>query len=460
MIHAMLEYLMRMSWIWLALLAFYYLFFYSNHNWLLKRRYLIAAYLLGLIIPLVPAFSFQGKPVLSNLASPFLVVEADPSSDVVLLPAITPEIGTWDIAILFWIVYIVISSVLALRLLLNYTSLWKWIKEGEILQFRNTQSVSHPKIKVPFTGLGLIFLPQEMHPRAQEMACEHEYLHLQSGHHLERLPMLLGRLLCWFHPLQWLFQHQLEAVQEYEVDEGVLQKFPLEQYGKLLVQASMAPMAWRLNFFSSPLKNRINMMRTEKRKGAWRWAHSLSLSLLLAFLVINCSDAVEDINVLPDQSNPNEVQASGLSPDFFKEVAKNIKYPDRSRKQGVVDVFRVNFDVQEDGSISDIMANTVESNEVNKDNLIVVVGYTEDESIKTKTISEFSEQEGRGDGGLFLDVDEEGNTKIPQSYLTWFELSVGVRDGVRDAIKALKEAQGQDAFTSGKKELFIEFKLK
>ena len=167
MIHAMLEYLMRMSWIWLALLAFYYLFFYSNHNWLLKRRYLIAAYLLGLIIPLVPAFSFQGKPVLSNLASPFLVVEADPSSDVVLLPAITPEIGTWDITILLWIVYIVISSVLALRLLLNYTSLWKWIKEGEILQFRNTQSVSHPKIKVPFTGLGLIFRPQEMHPRAQ-----------------------------------------------------------------------------------------------------------------------------------------------------------------------------------------------------------------------------------------------------------------------------------------------------
>jgi beta-lactamase regulating signal transducer with metallopeptidase domain len=359
-------YLLRASIIWTLLLAFYWLAFHQNDNWQLKRLLLLSIYVLGLALPLLPTL-YEHTAVANYYISDTIFNSPFVSrSTAETIETSSPQF--WTPRTILTGLYLLICLAMALRIAASFFLLNTWRKTGQKSTHEHYSIVKHPAIKVPVAGFRTIFLPTNISAEDEQMACLHEKIHLGNGHSWERLPLLLGSIFLWFHPLQWLFQHLQEQVQEYEVDEGVLQHFSLPEYGKLLIQASMAPtMAWQPNLFSSPLKNRIDMMCKTKNKQPWRFYHSLILSLLLGFIIVSCTDAID--------SNPAEsyelVSAEELDQiaqvadikyqdddpwrTIFKGIGMNVKYPLKAREKNIEGTVVVQYVIDANGDMQDLV---------------------------------------------------------------------------------------------------------
>lgn len=435
-------FLIRVSAIWGLLLLFYFLALGKNDNWPLKRYFLLSIYILGLVFPLLPTvyqhtavenYAFGNQIV----ANPFVVGPSLEGTE-----AQAAAFWTWQKVLIG--TYLAICLGLALRVLRSFSLLRYWRATGEKSSFQGYQVVQHANIKTPIAGFNTIFLPlyngdcrDAMNRVSTEMACLHEKLHLQHGHQWERLPLLLGHIFLWFHPLQWLFQHLQEQVQEYEVDEGVLQRFSLPQYGKLLIQASMAPtMAWHPNLFSSPLKNRIDMMCKTKNKQSWRFYHTIALSLLLGFIVVSCTDIV-DSNALeqtviysaeeidqPAHSADYELDLDNPHQNIFHAVGRNIKYPKVARANGVEGTVVSAYTINANGEIEDFrfysraLKNNLREGTVLEE--VVIIGYGDSvESNPNKT--EFTPEE--------IDARMVSLQEEVKRILTEFNWSPALKDG-------------------------------
>jgi len=294
---AFLEFFIRLSLIWALLLLFYQWVLANNDNWRLKRAFLLGAYLLGWIIPALPTvFSSSSMPELSlTVGGMEKIVSGQTDLDTTQQAPIN-----WRTEDVIFFPYLVVVLWHVVRLTGQYLRLQYWIRTGRRSHFRSHGVIYHKKIVAPFAALNTIFLPEKTEPAAVGMICLHESIHLKNNHLPERIPLVLGQLFLWFHPLQWWYLRRQEAVQEYEVDEEVIREYTPSAYGRLLIQSSMMPLTWYPQLFSSPLKKRIDMMLKKKNKRPWQKWQSLVLGALLPLMIIGCSDLVE--GVTPDRS--------------------------------------------------------------------------------------------------------------------------------------------------------------
>lgn len=381
------DYLLRLSIIWSALLLYYHFFLAKNHNWQLRRVYLFSTYLLGIIIPLLPALQISQLPeVLPDLSViPNFTFEA---SAVQLEGAESSTTSWWLTAPLLYGIGVLIQLCLFLK---NSWQIWRWKQIGEQRSFGRYAIVEHPSIPSPFAGWRTIFLPRKLDNELQSVACLHEAAHLRSHHNLERLPLVLGQILFWFHPLQWYYNHALSTVQEYQADEAVLQHIPTKTYGHILIQQSMQPThQWQAGLFASPLKQRINMMVSQKNKQPWRLPQMGLFLGLLGLLVFSCSDfasgikpgSEEIISYLEADQVPILVTSKEAPPEkspfnraILENIYRNIKYPKAARQAGLTGYVWAKFVIDENGKLQELKFETQEGVATKDFQTVVVTGY-------------------------------------------------------------------------------------
>lgn len=382
-----IEYLIRLSFIWTALLLFYQWSLAKSDQWKGKRAYLAGAYLLGWLIPLLPA-------LIVSSSVPQLGVSPFGQATVFIFTDNQSEGGnavfSWSWVPFFLILYLAGVTWQSGRLLFHFFQLLYWKKSGRRSFFRSFLVIRHNQVASPFAGMNAIFLPIDQDPDTEEMICLHESIHLMKRHNIERIPLLLGSILLWFHPLQWIFSHWQRELQEFEADEGVIREFPLRDYGQLLIQASMTSKIYQgLGLFSSPLKKRIHMMTKRKISKSLKKSHYLLLTLLLGFLVVNCSDLVEQVDLNEkteflttevDQTPTLKAISSSdeaASPHriLLEHVYREIRYPVVARNGGMEGTFQAAFTIDENGKMQSLTAKAIPKEEVDKDLRIVVVGY-------------------------------------------------------------------------------------
>lgn len=349
---------------------YYQIFMASNHNWRLRRGYLLFTYLLGICIPLLPALDLNSlPPALPNLQISSGIIFEAPVQAVA-----SGEAATYSPFNFIFLIYGLGVLFQLLKLLSYSIKIWHWKRQGHRSQFRHFTLIEHHSIPSPFAGWSAIFLPQQLDEELQSVACLHEAAHLQSHHNLERFPLVLGQILFWFHPLQWYYTHCLVAVQEFQADEAVLQHIPTKRYGHILIQQSMLPLqTWQAGLFASPLKQRINMMVNKKHSRPWRLSQVGLFMGLLSLLVFSCSDLVSTVQseyndvisyVEADQvpilvtSEETTAPKSPIDRTFLESVYRNIKYPAPARKGGLEGSVVAQFIIGEEGKLKVSFLNT------------------------------------------------------------------------------------------------------
>lgn len=386
-----LEYGVRLTVIWAALLLFYRLVLSDSRDWRRRRYFLLGTYLAGLLLPLLPAL--PGTAAAYELLgwSGRVVVGAERYPSPVLSAAGWTGLSWWSMAGWLWFAGVVWQTV---RTVIALAQCRRWRRTGQLLERNPYPVIRHPSVPGPCTALGCIFLPADLPGSIQEAAILHESVHLRKGHWRERLLLLPAQTLLWFHPLTWWLESELRAAQEYETDAAVVRRIPPAEYGRmLLLQATGGLFSTAASFYSSPLKNRIVMLTMNTPGRIWSSRHSLGLAALLLTLVLSCTDAVTEtlpatatwsldgytqVDEPPRLLNPAYAAVlETTAPEhlFLSFVYREITYPAAARKQNAGGTYSVEFLIDEYGELRDLEVAPAAEASVVKNNRVLVIGY-------------------------------------------------------------------------------------
>ena len=137
----------------------------------------------------------------------------------------------------------------------------------------------------------------------------HERGHIRQRHTLDLLLVDTLTALQWFNPAMWMLRQDLRAIHEYEADAAVLsQGINMRQYQYLLIQKAVAACGYSVanGITHSTLKNRINMMLTNKKTNRASWLKLLAMLPIVGTALVLNAETVNDYVYEDTQEQPQK----------------------------------------------------------------------------------------------------------------------------------------------------------
>ena len=246
----------------------------------------------------------------------------------------------------------------------------------------------------PFSWMHYIVLSRSDYEAQDASILAHERGHIRQHHSLDLVLVDTLTAMQWFNPAIWMLRQDLRAIHEYEADAAVLsQGINMRQYQYLLIQKAVSHCGYSVanGISHSTLKNRINMMLTNKKSTSKSWLKPLALLPIVGVTLALNAETVNDYVYEEVQQQPQakivkkgknnaqvkmraktvevkeekETEAEqplevveempkfpGGDEGLMKFIQENVKYPEKALKTGSQGRVIVKFIVEKDGSIS------------------------------------------------------------------------------------------------------------
>ncbi len=194
--------------------------------------------------------------------------------------------------------------------LYNIFQVWRLISRSEHHQQPDGTVVCVADREVsPFSWMHFIVLSPSDYEAQDASVLAHERGHISLHHSLDVILVDTLTALQWFNPAMWMLRQDLRAIHEYEADAAVLsQGINMRQYQYLLIQKAVAACGYSVanGITHSTLKNRINMMLTNKKTNSASWLKLLAmLPIVGAALALN-AETVNDYVYEDTQEQPQK----------------------------------------------------------------------------------------------------------------------------------------------------------
>lgn len=146
--------------------------------------------------------------------------------------------------------------------------------------------------KAPCSFANYIFInPEKYEWDTYNQILLHEKIHIREKHTLDILFAELVLIFQWFNPFAWIYRREVESNLEFLTDDQLMQKEKVdkESYQLSLVKVSAPhfPLSLTTNYNQSILKKRIAMMNTKRSNlhTAWKYFFLLPVFAFLACLL-------------------------------------------------------------------------------------------------------------------------------------------------------------------------------
>lgn len=205
----------------------------------------------------------------------------------------------FDWSALLLALYLVGVAAVLVSLAFSVFSLLRLISRGERLrQPDGTVLVISDRDVAPMSWFNYIILSRDDFDSGCESIMIHEKAHVRRRHSLDVLFSDLFTAMQWFNPAAWVMRGELRAIHEYEADEQVLKSgVDAKEYQLLLVRKATGlggpSVSNKLNH--GQLKNRINMMLTEKSSLMSACKALFLVPLVCAGLAANARSVQQDV---------------------------------------------------------------------------------------------------------------------------------------------------------------------
>ena len=115
---------------------------------------------------------------------------------------------------------------------------------------------------------------------------QHEAVHANRLHSLDKLFVNICKVILWFNPLIYLYGHALEQVHEYEADQEASSLIGSTSYANFLLSIAVLKNNPSLvhSFVKNPLKARIKMLFTNPSKNMKKLTYLIAFPLLSILL--------------------------------------------------------------------------------------------------------------------------------------------------------------------------------
>ncbi len=362
-----LQYFIQSGFSMIVLYGFYWLLLKKETCFTCNRIFLLFALLFSSLIPFTSGMFSNG--VLSGQYYVML-------KPVIVGPDIRPNSGTgFNIAnFLLWI-YLAGVIINIVRIFAQALRLIILAHKTGISREYGANVVFTEKNAANFSFFNIVFLSNSVGNKENiKRIITHEQAHIRQKHFIDLIIIEILTTVFWFNPVIWLYRRSLIAVHEYLADEYVLsQGIEKSHYQELLINQSfgLPVLALANNFNQSLIKRRFIMMSKTKSKfkAVAKLLFVVPVILSIAFIV-SCTGSPKDetrpappdnASRIQDSNNPDKVifdvveqmpQYPGGDDARIKYLAKNLKYPEEARKEGIEGKVFVTFVVEKDGSIT------------------------------------------------------------------------------------------------------------
>lgn len=269
-------------------LGLYRLLISRKASYTFCRRYLVITLVLSALIPMlnVPVYVTawavpeQAAQTVEQTAAVLPVqtsrteMAVEPYADAAFVTAsdhvITEEHAArpdWDKVIAWaYLLGLLVSLALMLR---SFAAISRLRKNSELKNEDGICLAENGNVKSPFSFLDTIFIGHISDACQRRQILSHEMSHIGHRHTQEKLLMSVVRSFLWFNPFAWLYEKQLEEVQEWQADADALsQGFDVDDYRNTVVMTLLGvnpAAASGLN--GSFTKKRLLKMRTAESHG-------------------------------------------------------------------------------------------------------------------------------------------------------------------------------------------------
>ena len=364
-----LPYIINVSLILLACLAFYKLLLRRETFYQVNRFLLIACLAIAFALPLlqVPAeFSLRkgsvdsqqsavGSRELSKDKEQQTLTTQQPDavaqqpSDKSQQPAVKDEkqavlkfsfvkLMSW----LFWIYWFGVAIFAVTFLFQVVVLLWRAWRNPVIID-GPYRIVEISGDKAPCSFANYIFInPEKYDWETYNQILLHEKIHIREKHTVDILIAELVLIFQWFNPFAWIYRREIESNLEFLTDDQLMQKEKVDkqsyQLSLMKVSAPHFPLSLTTNYNQSILKKRIAMMNTKRSNlhTAWKYFFLLPVFAFLACLLNepaaraqgNQNSAKNEKSEKNEINNHRGMETEGYWFAIIKDDKVNIRFSD------------------------------------------------------------------------------------------------------------------------------------
>ena len=188
---------------------------------------------------------------------------------------------------------------------MTLSALFFVIKLIKLQKFTQTAKRAHhdsldirllPGTNSAFTLFNTIYLGEELSETQKRQILLHEQIHVKEKHSWDLFFFELMRILLWFNPLVYVFQHRIAALHEFTADRQVAARNGRDYYQSLLSQVFQTNRISFINTFfnHSLIKNRIVMLQKSNSKKILKFKYLLLVPIVCAMLIYtSCAQEAE-----------------------------------------------------------------------------------------------------------------------------------------------------------------------
>ncbi|WP_316793106.1 M56 family metallopeptidase [Pedobacter frigoris] len=330
-----LIYLLKVSACMALFYALYYLFLQRLTFFSFNRFYLLSALAVSFLIPALQLELERQVEVQEEVAQdiPMLTVESFAPVGVpnsVSEDSLFSEYSWQEITnVVYWLIaatMLVLFVYQMIQLLKHITKVNKRVGRLKV--------VYKPTGFTNCSFLNYVFVDQQ-DLKEEEIAVilQHEAVHANRLHSLDKLFVNVCKVFLWFNPLIYLYAQSLEQVHEYEADQEASSIIGNTSYANLLltiaVRKNNTPLVH--SFVKSPLKARIKMLFTNQSKNMKKLTYLTALPLS-SILLWSFSVAYIDKPSMGKYSEETTYKALTPQPQDSVKYRQKVKWTPETEK--------------------------------------------------------------------------------------------------------------------------------
>ncbi len=271
-------------------LAVYDVFFKKEtfFNW--NRAYLLVTPWLAILIPLIkiPVISNETALRYAQITLPELFLNLEKTSSESTISPID-----------YGIIILGIGMGIALLIfLVKLIQIYRLISQNQTVKKENYTLVLLSDSRQAFSFLNYIFIDKKLLEKESLQIIEHELVHCKSKHSIDLLIFEFLKIVLWFNPIIYMFQHRMQLLHEYIADSKTIKKTTKEHYfNQLLSEVFKVESLSFINQFykSSFLKKRIIMATKNKSKQVKKVKYLLVIPMIFLMLFYtSCADSKKE----------------------------------------------------------------------------------------------------------------------------------------------------------------------
>ncbi len=370
----MIRYLLEVLVIQGVFLLTYDLFLKKETFFQWNRGYLMAAFLLSLILPRIKIEALKTEISPENLLyhTPFVS-----QPDTIGMSAMETPLF-WEVFSIYHWIFLLGATVMTFWFLAKLYRILRLRQKGIVTHYPHFTKVMVQKSGIVFSFFKMVFLGDTIAKEKQPQILAHELVHIKQWHSLDLLFFELMRILFWFNPLTYVYQSRMAELHEFIADAQVAKKNRKKQYQLLLSETFQTHRTSFINPFykKSQLNKRIAMLTKQKSKKVYRLKYGLFLPLALGMLAYtSCEQSskeegqavtikaglesevafgiIEQVPIFPGCEGAADTKACFME-NIQEHIRKHFNYPQEAKDQGIQGRVSVMFTIDNKGNVVDI----------------------------------------------------------------------------------------------------------